>query len=64
MFMLTRLRCLLWGHELVQETDRDRDGRIERIRLSCIHCPKRTTGWTLNSRRRCSSNLSRDQQTA
>ena len=36
--LLTGIRCLLRGHELVQETDRDQTGRIERIRLSCIHC--------------------------
>jgi hypothetical protein len=48
MFLLTSVRCLLWGHELVKETDRDQEGRIERVRLSCIHCTKRTPGWSLN----------------
>jgi hypothetical protein len=51
MFILTSLRCLVWGHELVREVDRDRNGRIERVRLSCMHCPKRTPGWTLNATR-------------
>jgi hypothetical protein len=47
MSLLTSVRCLLWGHELVKETDRDQEGWIERVRLSCIHCTKRTRGWSL-----------------
>jgi hypothetical protein len=47
MAILTSIRCLLWGHEMVQESDRDQEGRIERIRLLCIHCTKQTPGWTL-----------------